>query len=163
MYIVVTTANKNPATNHHWWRENVCLQLQLRYFSYFWFIWISAETRSHAKHMNSSRARAYRHQPRIYVYHYYTSMIIKYLHMCLFIPVWCKELMRFKMQILIDVCRCRDRVTDIVFPQMTPGLLQQQITQNSHDSWYRRFLRRVPQQLILMNVTINVFVVLKSS
>lgn len=83
MHIVVTTANKNPATDHHRWRENVCLQLQLCYFSYFWFMWISAETSSHAKDMNYSRARAYSHQPRKYVYHHHTSMMIKYIHMCL--------------------------------------------------------------------------------
>lgn len=101
MHIVVTTANKNPATNHHWWRENVCLQLQLCCFSYFWFMWISAVTSSHAKDMNSSRARAYRHQPRKHMYHHHISMMIKYISYVLrFIYLsdprsWCDSKCRF--------------------------------------------------------------------
>lgn len=133
MHIVVTTAKKNPATNHHWWRENICLQLQLRYFSYFWFTWIFAETRSHAKDMNSSRARAYRHQPRKHMYHH-TSMMIKSIHMCLFVYLsvprsWCDSKCRFSSMYADAVIG-----SPILYShKWHPDSCSSKITQNSHD------------------------------
>lgn len=136
VHIVVTTANKYPATDHHWWRENVCLQLHPRDFSYFWVMWISAENGgSHTKDMNSSRAWAYSHQPGKYMETEGGDS-----HQC--------------MQMLWSGPQYCLPTQDTQIPEINSKT--KVLTHGTE------VLRRVPQkQLILMNVPINVLAVIK--